>query len=63
MAAFYLAKLRRDETFNIEVPQQDMSILIGNRRNDNRSNSSNNVHKKQNLNPFAGRTNPFARRR
>ena len=64
MAAFYLAKLRRDETFNIEVPQQDMSILIGNRgNNNNKPNSFNNVHKKQNLNPFAGRTNPFARRR
>ena len=63
MAAFYLAKLRRDETFNIDVPKQDMSILLGNRGGQKSQNSFSNAHKKQSLNPFAGRTNPFANRR
>lgn len=62
MAAFYLAKLRRAETFDIEVPKQDMSALLGS-SNKNQGNSFNSFHKKQNLSPFAGRANPFARRR
>ena len=28
--AFFLAKLRRDETFNIDIPKQDMSALLKN---------------------------------
>lgn len=62
MAAWYLVKLRRAETFNIEVPKQDMSALLGG-GNKTQGSSFNNFHKKQNLNPFAGRANPFARRR
>lgn len=62
MAAWYLAKLRRAETFDIEVPKQDMSALLGS-SNKNQGNSFNSFHKKQNLSPFAGRANPFARRR
>ena len=60
LAAFFLQQLRRNEQFNIEVPKQDMSALLGN----NRTNfSSMYANKKQNPNPFAGRANPFARRR
>lgn len=62
MASWYLAKLRRDETFNVAVPKQDMSALLGN-HNSTSSNSFNNNHRRQNLNPFANRVNPFTRRR
>ena len=60
MAAFFLQQLRRNEQFNIEVPKQDMSALLGNNRT---SSTPTYTHQKQNRNPFAGRTNPFARRR
>ena len=60
MASFYLQKLRRAEQFNIEVPKQDMSVLLNSRS----SSSGNNIlNKKQNRNPFAGRVNPFNRKR
>ena len=60
LAAFFLQQLRRNEQFNIEVPKQDMSALLGN----NRTNSSPMyTPQRQNRNPFAGRSNPFARRR
>ena len=61
MAAFFLAKLRRDETFNIDIPKQDMSALL---KNNSRPTQNNIIgQKKQNANPFANRNNPFARRR
>lgn len=61
MAAFFLAKLRRDETFNVDIPKQDMSALLKN----NSHPTQNNIigQKKQNANPFANRNNPFVRRR
>lgn len=59
MAAFFLQQLRRSEQFDIEVPKQDMSALL----NTNRTSSTTYMHQKQNRNPFAGKSNPFARRR
>ena len=61
MAAFFLAKLRRDETFNIDIPKQDMSALLKNNTRPAQSNFPG--QKKPNANPFANRSNPFARRR
>ena len=61
MAAFYLAKIRRDEKFNIDTPAQDMSALLGTPRKANGTQQT--VHQKQNRNPFANRTNPFGGRR
>lgn len=60
MASFFLQQLRRNEQFNVEVPKQDMSALL---RSSNTASGGAYVHKKQNPNPFAGRANPFARRR
>lgn len=61
MSAFFLAKLRRDETFNIDIPKQDMSALLKN----NTGSAQTGFHgqKRPNTNPFANRSNPFARRR
>ena len=61
MASFFLSKLRRDEKFNIDVPKQDMSVLLKNNSRPAQTGSSG--LKKSNTNPFANRTNPFARRR
>ena len=61
MASFFLAKLRRDETFNIDIPKQDMSALLKN--NTRPAQTSFSGRKKPNANPFANRSNPFARRR
>ena len=61
MAAFFLAKLRRDETFNIDIPKQDMSVLLKN--NTGPAQTSFHGQKKSNISPFANRSNPFARRR
>ena len=60
MAAFYLAKIRRDEKFNINAPATDMSALLGAPR---RANGTQQVgHQKINRNPFANRVNPFGKR-
>ena len=62
MAAHFLQKLRRSEQFDIEMPKQDMSALL----NAGKTTSTGvgyQAHQKQNRNPFAGRVNPFARRR
>ena len=61
MAAFFLAKLRRDETFNIDIPKQDMSALL--KSNTGPAQTSFHGQKKSNISPFANRSNPFARRR
>ena len=61
MAAFYLQKLRRDEQFNIAPPQQDMSALLKPKTKESHSSSAS-IHK-PNPSPFAGRANPFSRRR
>lgn len=60
MAAFYLAKIRRDEKFNIDTPAQDMSALLATPRKANGAQQM--AHQKQNKNPFANRVNPFSRR-
>lgn len=62
MASHYLFKLRRDETFNVEVPEQDMSVLLGTRGRTQHQ-PTGTKHNKINMGPFANRTNPFARRR
>ena len=61
MAAHFLAKIRRDETFNIEVPKQDMSILTGCNRTTDVQNSY--THRKRNNIPFMNKVNPFTHRR
>lgn len=61
MAGHFLARIRRDETFNIDVPKQDMSILIGNSKKQTGQNQH--INKKQNQIPFMNKTNPFARKR
>ena len=61
MAAFFLAKLRRDETFNIDIPKQDMSALL--KSNTGPAQTGFHGQKKSNISPFANRSNPFARRR
>ena len=60
MAAFYLAKIRRDEKFNIDAPPQDMSALLGTQSGSNVAQRSS--ARKTNKNPFANRVNPFGRR-
>ena len=62
MAAFFLQKLRRAEQFDIEVPKQDMSALLNTGRNTS-AGVMHQMHQKQNKNPFAGRINPFTRKR
>ena len=61
MASLFLQQLRRAEQFDIEVPKQDMSALL--RTNKTSPSNGGGVYQKQNRNPFAGRTNPFAKRR
>ena len=60
MAAHYLSKLRRDEKFAVEVPKQDMSVLLG---TPSPTTQQHTVHQKINKNPFMNRVNPFARKR
>lgn len=59
MAAFYLAKLRRDETFGQEKVQDMSALLSIPGRNSSTVSYS---RPKTNRNPFANRVNPFARR-
>ena len=61
MAAHFLSKIRRDEKFNINAPKQDMSALTGLPRKANGTQQIGPA--KTNKNPFANRSNPFARRR
>ena len=60
MAGFYLAKIRRDEKFNINAPAADMSALLGTPRKANGTQQT--MRQKNNKNPFANRVNPFSRR-
>ena len=61
MAARFLAKLRRDEKFNIETPKQDMSALLSAGTTSGQRNTP--AQRRASNNPFANRRNPFAGRR
>lgn len=54
-AAYYLMQLRHDDDFNIDIPRQDFSVLT--------KGPAHLEGEKKSKNPFAGRTNPFARKK
>ena len=62
MASFYLAKLRRDDTFG-GVAQQDMSVLIGRPQHNEQTQQRVVSPVRKNNIPFANNVNPFARKR